>query len=115
MPFPEYIFCVDVAVDPSVESAWNKWYNEVHLPEITACPGFRQSARYVSEQDDARHYIAIYEVDGPEALRSSEFNQRRGWREFAAHVKWTSRLYHRIAGSSSEKTAHRDAPPLGCR
>ncbi len=102
MPFPQYIFAVDAAVDPAVEAAWNRWYNETHLPEITACPGFRQSGRYVSEQDGARHYIALYEVDNPEALRSAEFDQRRGWREFAGHVTWTSRLYQRIAASSSE-------------
>ena len=46
MPLPEYIFAVDAAVDAAVEAAWNKWYDEVHLPEITACPGFRQSARF---------------------------------------------------------------------
>jgi antibiotic biosynthesis monooxygenase (ABM) superfamily enzyme len=92
MPLPEHVFVVDAAVDPSFEAAWNEWYNDVHLPEITACPGIRQSARYVCAQDGARHYIAIYEVDGPETLRSAEFNQRRGWREFAGHVKWTSRL-----------------------
>ncbi len=100
MSFPQYVFAVDAAVDPTVEAAWNRWYNETHLPEITACPGFRQSARYVSEQGGVRHYIAIYELDGPEALRSAEFNQRRGWREFVGHVKSTSRLYSRVAAVS---------------
>lgn len=99
MPLPALLFIVDAAVDPAVEADWNKWYNEVHLPEITACPGFRQSARYVSEQEDGRHYLAIYELDSPEALRSVEFNERRGWREFAGRVKWTSRLYRQIAAA----------------
>jgi hypothetical protein len=36
MALPEHIFVVDAEVDPSVEAAWNDWYNEVHLPEITA-------------------------------------------------------------------------------
>ncbi len=99
MPLPALLFIVDAAVDASVEADWNKWYNEVHLPEITACPGFRQSARYVSEQDGVRHYVAVYEIDGPEALRSPEFNRRRGWRQFAGHVTWTSRLYRQIAAA----------------
>lgn len=97
MTLSEHIFVVDAEVDLSVEAAWNEWYNKVHLPEITACPGFRQSARYVSEHDGMRHYVALYELDGPEALHSAEFNQRRGWREFTGKVKWTSRLYRRIA------------------
>jgi antibiotic biosynthesis monooxygenase (ABM) superfamily enzyme len=101
MTLPEHIFVVDAEVDPSVEAAWNEWYNKVHLPEITACPGFRQSARYVSEQGGGRHYLALYELDRPEALHSTEFNQRRGWREFTGKVKWTSRLYRRIAAAPS--------------
>jgi antibiotic biosynthesis monooxygenase (ABM) superfamily enzyme len=101
MPLSEYIFVVTAEVDPHVEAAWNEWYNGVHLPEITACPGFTQSARYVSEHNGVRHYVALYELDGPEALHSAEFNQRRGWREFAGHVRWTSRLYHRIAAISN--------------
>jgi hypothetical protein len=67
MALSEHIFVVDAEVDPSVEAAWNEWYNTVHL-EITACPGFRQSARYVSEHDGMRHYVAVYELDQPEAL-----------------------------------------------
>jgi antibiotic biosynthesis monooxygenase (ABM) superfamily enzyme len=97
MPLPQHVFVVDAEIDPSVEAAWNRWYTEVHLPEIAACPGFRQSARYVAERDGKRHYLAIYEVDGPEALASAEFNARRGWGEFAGKVTWTSRLYRRIA------------------
>jgi antibiotic biosynthesis monooxygenase (ABM) superfamily enzyme len=97
MPLPEYVLAVDAVIDPTVEAAWNRWYDQVHLPEITACPGFRQSARYVSEEGDKRRYLAIYEIDGPAALRSVEFNQRRGWREFAASVTWTSRIYRRIS------------------
>jgi hypothetical protein len=46
-----------------------------------------------------RHYVALYELDGPEALHSAEFNQRRGWREFTGKVKWTSRLYRGVASA----------------
>lgn len=99
MLLPQHIFVVDATIDPAVEGAWNAWYNDIHLPEITACPGFRQSARYVADQNGERHYLAIYEIDGPDALQSAEFQQRRGWREFAGRVKWTSRLYRRIAAS----------------
>jgi hypothetical protein len=99
MALSEHIFVVDAEVDLSAEAAWNDWYNNVHLPEITACPGFGQSARYVSEHDGVRHYVAVYELDGPEALGSAEFNQRRGWREFTGRVRWTSRLYRRIAAA----------------
>ena len=99
MAFPPQVLVVEAAVDPAVEAAWNRWYNAVHLPEITAGPGFRQSARYVAEQESVRHYIAIYEVDSPDALTSAEFQRRRGWADFAGRVTWTSRLYRRIAAN----------------
>jgi hypothetical protein len=113
MPLPEYVFAVDAEVDPSVESAWNEWYNKVHLPEITACPGFRQSARYLSEHNGVRHYVALYELDGPEALQSAEFSQRRGWREFTGRVKWTSRFYRRIAAAPPAAGAGAGERPSG--
>ncbi len=103
MPMPEYLFVVDATVDPSVEAEWNRWYNDVHVPEIVACPGFRQAARYVAEQDGQRHYLAIYEVASPDVRQSPEFQLRRGWAQFAPQVRWTSRVYRRIAGSE-----HRD-------
>jgi hypothetical protein len=45
------------------------------------------------------HYIALYSVNGPEALRSVEFSERCGWREFADRVRWTSRLSRRITAA----------------
>lgn len=98
--FPEYMLVVDVSVDPNVEDEWNRWYNEVHLPEIVDCPGFRRSARYVSGQED-RHYLSVYEIAGPQALETTEFSNRRGWSIFKDSVKPSVRVYHRIASRES--------------
>jgi hypothetical protein len=96
MTLAPWLLIVDVAVDPTIEDAWNEWYDTVHLPEIADCPGFAEAARYVSEGADGRHYVAVYDISGPEALDTAEFASRRGWAEFADHVTADVRVYRRF-------------------
>ncbi|WP_143199342.1 DUF4286 family protein [Bradyrhizobium sp. NAS80.1] len=95
MPLPENLLIVEAVIDPSVEDQWNRWYDEVHLPEIVDCPGFRSGQRYVSESDEGRTYVSVYELDAPEALKGAEFASRRGWGPFGSQVKFKTRLYTR--------------------
>ena len=98
MSLPETLLLVNAVIDPAIEAEWNRWYNEKHLPEIVNCPGFRAGARYVAEDEaGGRRYIAIYELDGPEALNSAEFNARRGWGSFADKVRFQTARFSRIA------------------
>jgi hypothetical protein len=96
MSLHKHLFVVEVAVDPNVEADWNDWYDKVHLPEIVNCPGFYRAARYLSEVDNSRHYLTIYEIEGPEALQTREFTQRRGWGRFKKKVSATARSYRQI-------------------
>jgi len=89
----KYLFIVEVSVDPEKEEEWNLWYDKIHLPEIEDCPGFIKGSRYISESDDGNHYITVYEIVGPEALTTSQFNSRRGWDIYKDHVSATTRLY----------------------
>jgi antibiotic biosynthesis monooxygenase (ABM) superfamily enzyme len=100
--FPKYMLVVDVSVNPEVEDAWNDWYDNIHLPEIAACPGFKRSARYVSNEAP-RNYLTVYELDSPEALKSAEFSQRRGWSNFKEHVKAKVRLYENTKQMEGKK------------
>lgn len=91
------LLVVTVTVNPEVEDDWNRWYNEVHLPEIAECPGFRSAQRYVSEDAEGRRYITLYELDDTKALDSAEFAARRGWGEFRAQVVFKTARFTRIA------------------
>jgi hypothetical protein len=96
-PTGSWLYAVDVAVDPSVESDWNEWYDSVHLPEILACPGFLRSDRYISEDSDGQHrYLTIYGIEDPTALATPAFVSARGWYQFAADVTFKTRVYRRI-------------------
>jgi hypothetical protein len=74
------LFTVFVEVQAAHKAAFNNWYNQVHVPEIMACPGFLRSVRYEEVDADGR-YMAMYELLGLEALASDEFGQARGWKE----------------------------------
>ena len=97
MGLSEYLFIVAARVRPEIEDEWNKWYNNVHLPEITDCPGFISSARYINEEGGSKNYLAVYEIEGPETLMTPEFRSRRGWAKFAPDVEATTHVYRRIA------------------
>jgi hypothetical protein len=53
---------------PGEDAAYNKWYDEVHLPDVLAVPGVRSAKRYriaTPGAGELKHgYLAIYELDG---------------------------------------------------
>jgi hypothetical protein len=107
MAEPQWILVVSAHVAPEVEADWNRWYDEVHVPEILACPGVHRAVRcetgepamvrgFAPRPEEAqRGYIAIYDIDGPEVLQTPEFAKARGWRQFADRVKSTTRVYRK--------------------
>ena len=74
---------VDVA--PELEDEFNRWYNEEHIPELTAIPGVLNAARYEAVKSGPKH-LACYELESPAVLESpgwagrvpSEWAQRMG-------------------------------------
>jgi len=91
-----WLYTVQVEIDPDVEDEWNEWYGTVHVPEMVECPGWISGARYVNEDESGRHYVSVYELEGPEALRTDEFRARRGWGKFADRLSYQARLYRPV-------------------
>jgi hypothetical protein len=51
-------------VDPAHEDEFNDWYDNTHIPEITAVPGFVSARRYQAHgQSGGPAYLAIYEIE----------------------------------------------------
>ena len=105
MPLPQFLLVTESEIDPKVEDAWNDWYDNVHLPEITTCPGFVSSTRYVAEDGDRRRYLALYELEDLSAVETVEFNTRRGWGPFADDVVFSTRTVRRIAEQGASDVA----------
>ena len=101
---PNCLLVVTAEVDAEVEADWNRWYDEVHLPDALACPGVLSGRRYlssgeISESDrgqsrrtKARLYTTVYELESPAAVTTKEFAAMRGWGRFVPHVRSQTRV-----------------------
>ena len=68
------LLLVMIEVDPAHEEEFNRWYNEEHLPERRACPGFLSARRFVALEGEPK-YLALYELGSPEVLQSAAYQK----------------------------------------
>ena len=54
----ELLSIVSVDVERAVEAEFNKWYNDIHIPEVLACPGWLWGSRYVSTEGENSNVVA---------------------------------------------------------
>ena len=73
------LLVVMVEVDPEHEDELNRWYDEEHIPEKLATPGFRGARRFVDPAGG--RYLAIYELDDPAVATSAAYMSQElsGW------------------------------------
>ncbi len=62
----------DVPADKEPE--FNRWYNEEHLAERLAIPGFLSGARYEAVKGGPKH-LAVYELENPAVLESAAYKK----------------------------------------
>jgi hypothetical protein len=69
----KHLLVVMLDVDPSVdEDEFNRWYFEEHVAERLSSPGFLSARRFKIVEGEPR-YLAIYELEGPEALQTEQY------------------------------------------
>ena len=56
------------------EAEFNRWYNEEHLAERLAIPGFLNGARYEAVKGGPKH-LAVYELESPAVLESPAYKK----------------------------------------
>ena len=96
MSADEVILVTTVDIVPGSEEAFHRWYNETHLPEIMACPGFISAKRYECVQGEPR-FMAVYRLESPSALATPEMQAVRGWGDMFPVVRnFHERIYRRI-------------------
>jgi len=67
------------------EDDFNRWYNEEHLPERMAIPGFLSGARYEAVKGGPKH-LACYELESAAVLESPAYKKVQ-----ANPTEWTKR------------------------
>jgi len=92
------IFLVYTDLDPKHEDEFNAWYNTEHLPELLSLPGFLDAARYVAYKGTPK-YLAVYELENAEALKTAEFQK---WR--ANPSPWSRRISPTVIGKNLSRT-----------
>jgi hypothetical protein len=66
IPVTAYIQTVVSSPVPGREDEFNRWYDDIHLPEVLAVPGFLAGQRYALTglgASDQRRYLCVYEIE----------------------------------------------------
>jgi hypothetical protein len=64
------LFVVKATIGPEREAAFNRWYNEEHVPQVLQFPGLVSARRYRAlEGEDRFRYMAVYEVQDEATYR----------------------------------------------
>lgn len=96
-----------IDVKPEDEAEFNRWYNEEHIPELMALPGFL-SARRFEVEGEGHKFLAIYELENTRALNNPQY---LAWREASVSTKLmsakfvarTRRVYREIFSMRAER------------
>jgi hypothetical protein len=72
---------------PAMEEEFNAWYDQEHLAERLAIPGFRSATRWVADVPPGQgKYLATYELDSVKVLSSPAYLER-----FQNQTPWSRR------------------------
>jgi hypothetical protein len=94
---PRTMLVVLSDIAPELEPDFLRWYDEEHIPQRLAVPGFRRAARFQAgpapvsgsglEVEPPPRHLAVYEMDGVEVLESEPYR-----RLIANPTEWTRRI-----------------------
>ncbi len=67
---PTVLFVVKATISKDREAAFNRWYNEEHVPQFLRYPGAVSARRYRAIMgDDKYQYMAVYEMQDEPTFR----------------------------------------------
>jgi hypothetical protein len=71
------VLVVTMEVDEADEAEFNEWYNEQHLPERMAIPGYVSARRFKLEDgNNALKYLCIWEMIDGSPLQSEMYKDQ---------------------------------------
>lgn len=84
------LLLVMMDVDPDHEADFNRWYEEEHIPERMAIPGFLSARRFEAVEGGPK-YLALYELESVDVLESESYRYWYG----EGRTEWTRRILER--------------------
>lgn len=100
-PKSEFVYVTRMTPLPSGEDEFNRWYNEHHVPEMTAVPGVISGRRYRSVGKAYPYgpkYTAIYEIESPDVIESEAWN-KAGHNQLAEDTLKRTRIMKSFPGT----------------
>ena len=91
---PTTLFVVKATIPREQEAAFNRWYNEEHVPQVLQFPGVASARRYQSlEGEDKFQYMAVYELQDEATYRrfASSDHMKHLRAEYDAHFPTSER------------------------
>ena len=79
------LFMTDI--DAAHETEFHRWYEEEHIRERLAIPGFLTARRFQTLEGSPK-YLAIYDLESPGVLHSPEYQLMIG----TGKTLWTRRM-----------------------
>ena len=75
------VLIVMMEVDEADDEVFNKWYNEEHLPERMAIPGYISARRFMLDPDDDQatgvlRYLCVWELENDSPLQSQLYQDQ---------------------------------------
>jgi hypothetical protein len=82
------LLLVQANVDPEQTDAWNRWYDETHVPDLLGVPGVTAGGRFevaepgsgVGVAGPLQRYLALYDLDSPSVMQSEGYRALTGRR-----------------------------------
>jgi hypothetical protein len=84
---PNGLLLMMTDIDPADEADFNRWYEDEHLAERMAIPGFINARRFTALEGGPK-YLALYDLESPDVLQSPAYRHVAG----AGKSAWTTRL-----------------------
>ena len=108
------VYAVQMDIPAEHEAAFNRVYDEDHIPTILKVPGVRFCRRYHLErstQAGMPRYLALYEIDNPGVVESQEWLEGIDLGEWKPRVRphTTNRMhsvFRRIGGTQAHGKGH---------
>jgi len=70
---------------PEGEANFNRWYNEEHIPALSAVPGCILARRFVTTNGCPQKYLALYHLESPDVVKTA------AWAK-AVDTPWTLKI-----------------------
>jgi hypothetical protein len=93
-----YVYIVKTDIPADIESDFNEWYNNEHIPALASVPGCYRARRFLAV-DGQPKYMAVYELENPEVIKGTAWAKARdtAWTEkIRPHVQNLDRRVYQL-------------------